>query len=347
MSLGKEAPDSLSDRAANIPSTSNEMNVPSNQSSNDQIPNDGPACEVKPIVNEEQLMEKVKTVPLSKLKDIITDQIDLEIRLKHKELMLTEEEIGKCESQMITLRNYYKVPREKSFDSEPNDFTIKYYDLLNHAAALICGEILPGNEQDEEGVASINSLKEKNLDPNTNLNVNEMYFNGLSASLNTVHRSSLDKSVSPLERGEVTSIRTAPKPENSELMKKLIKTGVTKDKDSYKKLIDSYKPVAGDLESSNEDEHLESSEEDQAVHGRAEDRKLKRRRSRANVGIAKFTPKVLDSSCSSASEGHSKAATPEKEPHHQPLPKIKLRLKPEDKTKKRTPEDDKKKRRVK
>ncbi|EGV66370.1 hypothetical protein CANTEDRAFT_100590 [Yamadazyma tenuis ATCC 10573] len=425
------------------------MNVPSNQSSNDQIPNDGPACEVKPIVNEEQLMEKVKTVPLSKLKDIITDQIDLEIRLKHKELMLTEEEIGKCESQMITLRNYYKVPREKSFDSEPNDFTIKYYDLLNRslsinyeqqaidgpglhndphtgfpdqsmgaghtyrtrsttsslrpstsisrtttlgclyrrtdgiivkltcpdckrsnfssaqgflnhsriahtqeytsqdAAALICGEILPGNEQDEEGVASINSLKEKNLDPNTNLNVNEMYFNGLSASLNTVHRSSLDKSVSPLERGEVTSIRTAPKPENSELMKKLIKTGVTKDKDSYKKLIDSYKPVAGDLESSNEDEHLESSEEDQAVHGRAEDRKLKRRRSRANVGIAKFTPKVLDSSCSSASEGHSKAATPEKEPHHQPLPKIKLRLKPEDKTKKRTPEDDKKKRRVK
>lgn len=297
------------------------------------------------VTNDNEMINKIKNIPVEKLKQIITDQIDLEIRLKHKELTLTEEEIGKCESQMITLRNYFQIPREKSISSEPNDFTIKYYDLLNRslsvnydnnefkemmngsrdsfssngssrhpsfsvnnsfssvnsghsyrtrsttsslrpptttsgknstigclyrrtdgiivkltcpdckrsnfssaqgflnhsriahtqeytsqdAAALICGELLPDNEQDEEGLSSIKNLKSKNLDPSKNLNINEIYFNGLSNSLNTVHKP-IEKSLSPLEKekGE------------SELMKKFIKSGLG-GKQDYEKYVEDFK----------------------------------------------------------------------------------------------------------
>lgn len=222
-------------------------------------------------VDRELLIKRLQDTPIEKLRDIITNQIDLEIRLKHKELTLTKEEIGKCESQMITLRKFFEVPSQVSLENEPNDFTVKYYNLLskslsanysnlsgipdshtpkasmleegyagepkysyrtrsttsslrpstsiskpsaslgclyrrtdgvivkltcpdcnrsnfssaqgflNHSriahskeytsqdgAALKCGEILPEAEQDEEGLSSLQNLKQKNLDPSKN-----------------------------------------------------------------------------------------------------------------------------------------------------------------------------------
>jgi ADA HAT complex component 1 len=408
--------------------------------------------EPSPAVDEEQLLSKLKNVPVSKLKEILTDQIDLEIRLKHKELTLTEEEIGKCESQMITLRNYYKVPGKKLIEGEPNDFTLKYYDLLNRslsvnyeqqnlqglssqgntdsvaasggafpnmgpvaghsyrtrsttsslrpstnasghragtigclyrrtdgiivkltcpdckrsnfssaqgflnhsriahtqeytsqdAAALICGEILPDNEQDEEGLASLKSLNEKGLNPNKNLNVDEIYFNGLSNSLNTVHRSSIDKSVLPLDKDESKSsvITAKPRPpEESELMKKLIKGGVTKDKASYEELIGSYKAVESDLtvpDSSDEEDAKSEDPKDAAVDDkRNEDiRKMKRRRSRANVGIVKSQVHTEKDEAEPEVEQEQLDDEQESSNKEPPLPKIKLRMRPDKKKRK-------------
>lgn len=396
-----------------------EASVPENtiNANNDRVATDNES-----LSNEQddskKVIDKVKNIPIDKLREIVTNQIDLEIRLKHKELQLTEEEIGKCESQMITLRNYFKVPRDKSFESEPNEFTLKYYDLLNRslsvtsdgttsiggssvldgrgshdfeainstnetfigsqaapvthtyrtrsttsslrpspnsflsrsgtvgclyrrtdgvvvkltcpdckrtnfssaqgflnhsriahtqeytsqdAAALICGKVLPDREQDEEGLSSINSLRDKNLDPSKNLNVNEIFFNGLSNSLNTVHRSSMDKSISPLEKDEsfitggIEESRKKPEPEKeSELMKKLIKNGMANDRSSYRELIDKYKPsnfernLFSDSSEEEGDGTKEKEKEQDHSHNtttRSNDRKLKRRRSRANVGI--------------------------------------------------------------
>lgn len=377
-----------------------------------------------PMVDEENLMDKLKNVPISKLKQIITDQIDLEIRLKHKELTLTEEEIGKCESQMITLRNYYKIPRETSFELEPNDFTLKYYDLLNRSlsvnyespelamtqpptpqtnpepseyfgtghtyrtrsttsslrpssnsflkssllgclyrrtdgivvkltcsdckrsnfslaqgflnhsriahsreftsqdtAALTCGEVLPDGEQDEEGLSSLKCLRDKGLDPNTNLNVNQMYYEGLTNS-NSISRINMDKSILPLEKDD-----TRPIVQESELMKKLIKNGITTDKKGYEELLESYKP--------NEQEKLNAedtgtSDEDTIATKSEKPSKLKRRRSRANVLMAKTSSTRSPTPKNENSPG---SQTPEEV--HEPLPKIKIRLKPEDRNKKR------------
>lgn len=244
-----------------------------------------------PLLDKEALMKKLEQIPVETLRSILTNQVDLEIRLKHRELRLTEEEMGKCEAQMLALRKFFEVPNDVHLDKEPNDFTVKYFDLLNKslsisytqiqkqryqeepkfkqdvfeqpsmsshyrtrsttsslrpsfttsglrvagclyrrtdgvvvkltcpdchrsnfssaqgflnhsriahsqeytsqdAAALRCGEILPNDLQDEEGLASLNMLRLKNKDPSQNLNINEIYFNGLSNSLNTVHRGS-------------------------------------------------------------------------------------------------------------------------------------------------------------
>lgn len=293
-------------------------------------------------VDRELLIKRLQDTPIEKLRDIITNQIDLEIRLKHKELTLTKEEIGKCESQMITLRKFFEVPSLASLENEPNDFTVKYYNLLskslsanysnlsgipdshtpkasmleegyvgepkysyrtrsttsslrpstsiskpssslgclyrrtdgvivkltcpdcnrsnfssaqgflNHSriahskeytsqdgAALKCGEILPEAEQDEEGLSSLQNLKLKNLDPSKNLNVNEIYFDGLSNTLNTVHRVSIDKSISPFDQADLSgpSSSSQTKKEESELMKKMIKNGVAQDESEYATLI--------------------------------------------------------------------------------------------------------------
>lgn len=375
--------------------------------------------------DKQALIDKLQLIPTEKLREIITSQIDLEIRLKHKELSMTEDEIGKCEAQMITLRNFFQVPTSTTFREEPSDFTAKYCDLLgkalavnyqslkngsfsdasasssmgqmltedqmqllqqqrdqqyaqnqgygleqghsyrtrsttsslrpsfssvggglfsgrpttvgclyrrtdgiivkltcpdcqrsnfslaqgflNHsriahskeytsqdAAALKCGTILSHNEQDEEGLSSLASLKQKNLDPTKNLNINEIYFDGLSASLNTVHRVGPEKEVSPL--GSVGNApATAPdtrKAAQSELMKKLIKGGVALNEKAYESMI-------ADAKEKVKDPHLFEDEEDGsdstsvltpapapgAVPEAEDIPKIKRRKSRGGVGL--------------------------------------------------------------
>lgn len=370
-------------------------------------------CPKEGIMNQEDLRDKLKQIPLDTLKEILTNQIDLEIRLKHKELKLTEEEIGKCESQMITLRKFFEIPNNVNFDNEPNDFTIKYYDLLNKslsinytnlqkqqysaheqhqheipphqmgndyvyepvhsyrtrsttsslrpsiassvsskvpppppnytrtvgclhrrtdgvivkltcpdchrsnfssaqgflnhsriahakeytsqdAAALKCGEILPDYEQDEEGLASLKNLKAKNIDPNKNLNVNEIYFNGLSNSLNTVHRSTVPtNSLTPPS----TTLSKLPeasdsKPAKSELMKKLIKNGITSDEQQYQEMIKEVKDEVKLLHLFDDEEEVDENEEALEMTTSAikpPPNKLNRRKSRGVMGISSGT----------------------------------------------------------
>lgn len=347
--------------------------------------------------DKEQLVEKLKSIPIEKLQEIITNQIDLEIRLKHKELNLTEEEIGKCESQMITLRNYFKIPREKSIESEPSDFTMKYYDLLNRslsvnhdqndlkdfalnheanillgnnslselngfdptfsndpyalngghiyrtrsttsslrplsdnigktittvgclyrrtdgvvvkltcpdcrrsnfssaqgflnhsriahtqeytsqdAAALICGEIIPDDEQDEEGLNSLKVLRKKGFDPSKNLNINEIYFNGLSTSLNTVHKGNITKELSPLQNDQM--------PAKNHLMEKLIHNGTIKDENGYNAYIEEFKIGRNEMELFEESEDEKSQiDKNEVERGTEDESRLKRRRSRADI----------------------------------------------------------------
>lgn len=296
-----------------------------------------------PFIDKQSLLEKLEDIPTETLRHILTNQVDLEIRLKHKELRLTEDELGKCEAQMLAIRKFLEVPNNVSFQHEPNDFTLKYYDVLsrslsvnytklqqqqylnehptfkeniftdvepmhsyrtrsttsslrpsvngpalrilgclyrrtdgvvvkltcpdchrsnfssaqgflNHsriahskeytsqdAAALRCGDILPDEFQDEEGLASLKSLNEKNLDASKNLNVNEIYFNGLSNTLNTLHRS-LEDNISP-EATDGTSKNGTQKRKvsesgSNELMKKLIKSGMVHDAKDYEDIVD-------------------------------------------------------------------------------------------------------------
>lgn len=420
-------------RAANINRDDDEEVKQETNESIDDNNND-----IGSISDKDELINKIKNTPIDKLKEIITNQIDLEIRLKHKELTLTDEEIGKCEAQMITLRNYFKIPGEKSLDNEPNDFTLKYYDLLNRtltsdqgpkysekspsgdsrismdtnssggsisaapthsyrtrsttsslrpsssishgpltlgclyrrtdgiivkltcpdcnrsnfssaqgflnhsriahvqeytsqdAAALICGEILPENEQDEEGLNSLKNLKLKGMDPGKNLNVNEIYFNGLSNSLNTVHKSSLEKSLSPLEVNEQELVKPSvqSEPESSELMKKLIKSGIASDKASYDSLIKEYKTQVDNGHLFENEEEIEDDDEPNENKSEKEEPSTssgggqhKRRRSRANVGIVTSSPIKSESPI----EGNSETS----------LPKLKFKIKNNDKKKKK------------
>lgn len=380
--------------------------------------------------NKEILMKKLAEMPIDKLKSIITNQIDLEIRLKHKELALTEEEIGKCESQMITLRKFFKIPSNVNFDNEPNGFTHKYSALLNKAlsvnyenvsklsvsgyslgpssshgsisyntedmnlpthsyrtrsttsslrpsssqssrkgtmgclyrrtdgiivkltcpnclrsnfssaqgflnhsriahskeytsqdaAALTCGEILPEEEQDEEGLTSLQNLKLKNLDANKHLNVNEIYFNGLSTSLSGGHNDGVEKctfdvgtlgvspdekfdSIEPIEiEQDVKSEQMdgqkdqLPKPENgrhNHLMKKLMEKGITNTKDEYDTLInETMSEVKNSHLFAGEEEEITdeviNEEKKSTVEETYEyDNQRQRRKSRSGVGISK------------------------------------------------------------
>lgn len=316
-----------------------------------KIPNVHEPTISQPLIDKATLMKKLESIPADTLRKILSEQVDLEIRLKHKELKLTEEELGKCEAQMIAIRQFFEVPSDVTFEKEPNQFTLKYYDLLNRslsvnftklqqqqylqqgqpkfnedvfveqepvhsyrtrsttsslrpsltgpalrisgclyrrtdgiivkltcpdcqrsnfssaqgflnhsriahtkeytsqdAAALSCGEILPEQFQDEEGVASLNNLKKKGVDPSKNLNVNEIYFNGLSNTLNTVHRASeTPTEMTPPVKTENKNY--SPESENDvgsdELMKKLIKNGVAHDAQEYKLLVrEARQPIA-------------------------------------------------------------------------------------------------------
>ncbi|GBL50915.1 hypothetical_protein [Candidozyma auris] len=336
------------------PLTPEEHITPSEMSHTSQDHDQRPACpDAAPVIDRETLMKKLHDIPTETLRSILMNQVDLEIRLKHRELRLTEEEIGKCEAQMLALRKFFDVPTEVTFNSEPNDFTLKYYDVLNKslsvsytklqqqsyqeqpkfneavfesappepshyrtrsttsslrpsiagpglrvagclyrrtdgiivkltcpdchrsnfssaqgflnhsriahtkeftsqdAAALRCGEILPDDFQDEEGLASLKNLRSKDLDPSRQLNVNEMYFDGLSSTLNTVHANATEAVSTPRIKSQPHS-RTASvgsetakgstsrdEEENSELMKKLIRSGIAHDAGEYRELVES------------------------------------------------------------------------------------------------------------
>ncbi|CUM63535.1 uncharacterized protein PRCAT00001113001 [Priceomyces carsonii] len=410
------------------------------------------------IVDKDTLRERLQLVPAEKLRNIITDQIDLEVRLKHRELRLTEEELGKCESQMLTLRKFLEVPSNSKLENEPDAFTLKYHNVLNKslsinyshlknldlntqslqlgigygrsrssedvsqapihsyrtrsttsslrpsitavqkqsfgclyrrtdgvivkltcpdcqrsnfssaqgflnhsriahskeytsqdAAALACGEILPDVKQDEEGLASIENLKEKTLDPNKNLNVSEIYFDGLSHTLNTVHSnpntsagqtSIRDKSISPLDVEE----KLLNSQSESELMKKIIKSGC--ERAEYEEMIDDARNHISNshLFEDEEEEEVEEEEEKDGssflgtlnshldvVPGKAQERSVKhhkRRISRSGINIPSTAEQVSNPGDKAVSA--SSSSTPEQPPCNSSLtnslPKLKLKL---------------------
>lgn len=315
----------------------------------------------EPVIEKETLKKKLENIPEETLRKILSEQVDLEVRLKHKELALTEEELGKCEAQMLAIRQFFEVPAEISFEKEPNQFTLKYYDLLNRslsvnytklqqqqyqheqpkfnedvfveqepahsyrtrsttsslrpslggpavrvsgclyrrtdgvivkltcpdcqrsnfssaqgflnhsriahtkeytsqdAAALRCGEILPEQFQDEEGLASLKCLATKGLDPCKNLNVNEIYFNGLSNTLNTVHRASQTaEDDAPKSTPKATAESVAAYTGSDELMKKVIKSGITHDEREYAELVQGVREPVANSHLFNDEEEVES-----------------------------------------------------------------------------------------
>lgn len=385
------------------------------------------------LTKEEQnniVLQRLQGIPVEQLKEIISNQLDLEIRLKHKELTLTQDELNKIEAQMIVLRKFFDVPTDLNLSNEPNDFTMRYINTLNKsllftfndlrnlnksftpvddpnynhfnsnfvdseqsghgyrtrsttsslhpttsaygagsaeptsatgavcpsyknnqnmgclykrtdgivvrltcpdchrsnfssaqgflnhsriahskeytsqdAAALKCGEILPAIKQDADGELSLQSLLKKNLDPNKNLNVNEIYFNGLSNTLNTVHDSvvktransrsdlvskypaiSAKSTTSPSPTAEDTR-QVKQNPEDSVLLRKLVRESKMK-KEEYEKLLEETKaPIANAHLFQNEVED-DSDESVSAVFVAESNRsKAKRRSSRGGINI--------------------------------------------------------------
>lgn len=88
---------------------------------------------------------------LKKLTRIIEDEFNLEILLKQRELQLIENQISKCEAQILTLRNHYSIESNIKLTKEPTNFTEKYIELL---------------QQMEERRKSLELIQQKNLDPN-------------------------------------------------------------------------------------------------------------------------------------------------------------------------------------
>ncbi|GEQ67497.1 hypothetical protein JCM33374_g1162 [Metschnikowia sp. JCM 33374] len=331
-----------------------------------------------PSIEKEVLIEKLQNVPEEVLRSILTNQVDLEIRLKHKELKLTEEEIGKCEAQMLALRKFFEVPNELSFRNEPNDFTLKYFDILNKslsvnytklqqlqysqehpifketmfmesepathsyrtrsttsslrpsvggpavriagclyrrtdgvivkltcpdcqrsnfssaqgflnhnriahskeyasqdAAALRCGDVLPNEFQDEEGLASLASMNQRGINPSRNLNTNDGCYDGMNTSGNKSDRLS-NSCVETNVKSSVKKLTPEPLRDcefgsedaraivrdsindgigTQELMKKLISRGVARDARDFKSLI-------GEIQKEIPNAHLFADEED-------------------------------------------------------------------------------------
>lgn len=341
-------------------------------------PLDSPA----PLIDKQSLMEKLELIPAETLRSILSDQVDLEIRLKHKEFKLSEEEIGKCEAQMVALRQFFEVPNEISFRNEPSDFTLKYYDILNRSlsvnytklrcqqyaqkytgntqlfleteqadpphsyrtrsttsslrpsiaglslrvsgciyrrtdgiivrltcpdchrsnfssaqgflnhnriahskefasqddAAIRCGEILPEEFQDEEGLASLAILKEKALDGSSVLNVNEAFFEGFVKSNSATPKSSVGGTSSEYSQRRKSTSRGSHLRANSflggsndfaytpgdgskELMKKLIKDGVAENSALYKLLVDEFSRTVPNSHLFDNEEEEEEEEE--------------------------------------------------------------------------------------
>lgn len=340
-----------------------------------------PMASPSPLIDKQALMEKLEKIPTETLRSILSDQVDLEIRLKHKELKLSEEEIGKCEAQMLALRQFFEVPNDLSFRNEPNDFTLKYYDILNRSlsvnytklqqqqflqtnqgflqpfttdeplgqphsyrtrsttsslrpsigglslrvsgciyrrtdgiivrltcpdcqrsnfssaqgflnhnriahnkefasqddAALRCGEVLPDAYQDEEGLASLATLKEKCLNGSNNSNVNSLFFDGFSKSSSGTPRPSIasgsdQRRKSASGRGHLRAnsflggssesgeLQYGQTDGSEELMSKLIKDGVTEDSEQYKLLVEEFRRTVPNSHLFDDEEEVEEVE---------------------------------------------------------------------------------------
>ncbi|EGW33717.1 uncharacterized protein SPAPADRAFT_147673 [Spathaspora passalidarum NRRL Y-27907] len=444
-------------------------NIPINTDSVDPLDNSSDK-EMTPASQQEIIIKRLREIPHEKLKEIITNQIDLEIRLKHKELNLNDHEISKMESQMLMLRKFFDVPNDVKINNEPNDFTMRYFELLNKslnatydnmkrfpegipmdvplqhdyiddsvqtepvsvgsnilcpqpghayrtrsttsslrpssytaassmttpttsggmginsamakpqnlgclyrrtdgiivrltcpdcqrsnfssaqgflnhsriahakeytsqdAAALKCGEILPQIKQDAEGEASLLKLAEKGVDPNRNLNVNEIYFHGLSNTLNAVHqtKAKTERTTPPAPPGTTgttsaaaaastststsTSTTTttttttaattsATNPHgaslnaDSELFKKLMKEGNMK-KEEYEELIRETKQPLNNPHLFDDEFEIDSSSEASSISAQPSTTSLvglnKRRQSRGGIKIAQCEHELKD-----------------------------------------------------
>ncbi|KAI5957323.1 hypothetical protein KGF54_000251 [Candida jiufengensis] len=90
-----------------------------------------PETESSKLSTKESLLKKLDEISPEQLKEIITNQLDLEIRLKHKELNMSDNEISKIESQLLVLRNFLNIQNDLDLPDQPNELTSKYYNLLN------------------------------------------------------------------------------------------------------------------------------------------------------------------------------------------------------------------------
>ncbi|RLV90557.1 Protein AHC1 [Spathaspora sp. JA1] len=367
------------------------------------------------LSQQDIIIKRLREIPHEQLKEIITNQIDLEIRLKHKELNLNDHEISKIESQMLILRKFFDIPNQVQINQEPNNFTMRYFELLNKslnatydnlkkcpdviptheyiddsvqtdamfnsypqgghayrtrsttsslrpstysvtptvapaavpgaattpavatpvysrslgclyrrtdgiivrltcpdcqrsnfssaqgflnhsriahskeytsqdAAALKCGEILSEIKQDQEGEASLNKLNERGVDPNRNLNINEIYFHGLSNSLNSVHQSKVKSTPSP----PLTNASTTSLGSDSELFKKLIKEGNLK-REEYEEIIRDTKQPLNNPHLFDDEFEIESCGSESSISAQPSTTSLiglnKRRQSRGGIKI--------------------------------------------------------------
>lgn len=88
------------------------------------------------VPTQEELVRKLELMPLDKLQQLLNEQLDLEVQLKHKELQMADREIGKCDGQMVMLRKFFDIPHDARLDGEPHEFAIKYFDVLNQALTV-------------------------------------------------------------------------------------------------------------------------------------------------------------------------------------------------------------------
>ncbi|ODV94533.1 hypothetical protein PACTADRAFT_50412 [Pachysolen tannophilus NRRL Y-2460] len=94
---------------------------------------DGIYDEPRSIQKESNLSPEEKA---KRVKEVISHQFDLEILLKHNQLTEIEEEIGKCEAQMIALRNKYNIDPKSVLSNESPEFTKKYLRILEDTKNL-------------------------------------------------------------------------------------------------------------------------------------------------------------------------------------------------------------------
>ena len=130
MGDNKEA-QSIEDRKLQESSFSLSTNPQASSELDDNLGQSTEANSEESLSQEDIILNRLKDIPHDKLKEIITNQLDLEIQLKHRELNLNDHEIGKIESQMLILRKFYETSNDTKLDNEPNDFTVKYFNLLN------------------------------------------------------------------------------------------------------------------------------------------------------------------------------------------------------------------------